>query len=69
MKLKFAMNWERIGIIRLDGGYRAWWIRYSWGVMVREKPKVLWCWPRFEHCDVRNLLADLAAAAKEEKGL
>ena len=48
-------NNERVGIFFLRGGYRAWWIRYSNGLFMTHPPKNLWCLPKFEHCDVRNL--------------
>lgn len=68
-QVKFAMGWERCGFMMLKGGYRAWWIRYSEGRRLVAKKhegihlegceyiwKTLWCFPRFEHCDVRPFL-------------
>jgi hypothetical protein len=48
--MKFAINWERMGVIFLKGGYKALWIRYSNGIacLNNGKYKVLWCFPRLE---------------------
>lgn len=55
-QVKFRMNSERTGFIILRGGYRAWWIRYSEGILMTSPPKILWCFPRYEHADVRPFL-------------
>jgi len=55
-QVKFRINQERIGFMILKGGYRAWWIRYSEGVIMTTPPKILWCFPRYEHCDIRPFL-------------
>lgn len=52
---------ERTGIVFLKGGYRAYWIRYSNGVWMTTPPKNLWCFPRYESCDVRPFLKSLKA--------
>ncbi len=54
---KIAINNERVGVMFLEGGYRAYWIRYSEGLTWDNegKPINLWCFPRFEKCDIRKL--------------
>ncbi len=80
----FRIDNERAGVIFLRGGYRAYWVRYSEGMMwansdskhkrevfyrINEdgflekvtrgydfEPKNMWCFPRFEHADARELL-------------
>ena len=49
---------ERAGFFLLRGGYRAWWVRYSEGKTIDSRGKWinLWCFPKFEHCDIRKLL-------------
>ena len=60
---KFSSNNERAGFMLLKGGYRAYWIRYSEGCEYpyRRWRDNLWCWPRFERCDVRKLVKEAAA--------
>ena len=57
---KIAVNNERVGIMLLEGGYRAYWIRYSNGMTWDKEGKLinLWCFPTFEKCDIRKLLAN-----------
>ncbi len=60
-KGKVVINNERTGLILLRGGYRAWWIRYSNGLKYpyRTFRDNLWCFPRFEHCDVRLFIKEI----------
>lgn len=55
-QIRIRYDWERCGVIVLRGGYRAWWIRYSEGILMSDPPKVMWCFPRYEHYDVRPFL-------------
>lgn len=64
---RIRIDQERTGVILLRGGYRAWWIRYSEGVVMSDPPRVLWCFPRFEHCDVRPFLLMHKKNMEEEK--
>ena len=54
----FRVNNERAGFFLLRGGYRAYWIRYGEGLqyLSDRRYKNLWCFPRFEHCDIRTLI-------------
>lgn len=53
----FRINNERVGVFFLKNGYHAYWIRYSEGLKYPYHiwKDNLWCMPRFEKCDVRNL--------------
>jgi len=59
-KGRFCINNERVGFFLLKGGYRAWWIRYSNGLKYpyRSFKDNLWCFPKFEHCDVRLIIKE-----------
>lgn len=54
---QFHISEERVGFFLLKGGYRAYWIRYSEGTqyLPNNKKKILWCFPHFEHCDIRGI--------------
>lgn len=51
IEMKIAINNERVGIIFLKGGYKAFWIRYSNGKTITNKGKWknLWCFPKLEY--------------------
>ena len=55
--MRLAINNERVGLILLKGGYRAYWIRYSNGLKYpyRRLKDNLWRFPKFECCDTRIL--------------
>ena len=58
--MKIVLNNERIGILILKGGYRAWWIKYSNGLqcLSNGKYKNLWCLPKFEHYNINKKATD-----------
>lgn len=60
-KGRICVNNERAGVVFLRGGYHAYWIRYSYGLKYpyRTFKDNLWCKPRFEHYDVREILKRL----------
>lgn len=52
------IGWQRSGVYLVKGGYRAWWINYSYGQQFRPDGSLrnLWCKPYFSHVDVRTLI-------------
>lgn len=61
-RCRFEVNWERSGMLCIEGRYRAWWINYSYGRQFQSDGslKNLWHFPKYSHFDMRGILKETA---------